>query len=68
MKTAKLAFTMRRYLAHAIESTGIEFRGLHYYDGHLSKFDYEVRRAPTHEGYDQLMRVIGAIEDSGLKK
>jgi D-serine deaminase-like pyridoxal phosphate-dependent protein len=48
-------------LARAIEAEGLVFRGLHYYDGHLSSFDRSEREAVAHQGYDRLMRVVDAL-------
>ncbi len=53
-------------LAHAIQSQGLEFRGLHYYDGHLSSLALPEREAAAHKGYDQLMEIVSALEQSGI--
>jgi D-serine deaminase-like pyridoxal phosphate-dependent protein len=53
-------------LARAIQSAGLTFRGLHYYDGHLSKYDLGERERVAHRGYDRLMRVVAAFERSGI--
>jgi D-serine deaminase-like pyridoxal phosphate-dependent protein len=53
-------------LARAIQSAGVSFRGLHYYDGHLSKYDYAEREQIAHRGYDRLMQIVSAFEQSGL--
>jgi len=42
-------------LVKAIESRGIRFRGLHYYDGHHRQPDLRDRRAAAFAGYDRLM-------------
>ncbi len=49
-------------LARAIRSAGLEFRGLHYYDGHLSKYDLAEREQIAHQGYDRLMEIVAAFE------
>jgi D-serine deaminase-like pyridoxal phosphate-dependent protein len=54
-------------LARAIRSAGIQFRGLHYYDGHLSKYDLAEREAAAHQGYDQLMEIARALEAEGVE-
>lgn len=54
-------------LARAIQSAGLAFRGLHYYDGHLSKYDLGEREQVAHRGYDRLMRVVAAFERSGIR-
>lgn len=46
---------------------GDRFRGLHYYDGHMSAYPLRERERPAHQGYDRLMKVVDALESSGLK-
>src|SRR5262249_22362444 len=53
-------------LAGAIVRSGQAFRGLHYYDGHLGKFDLEERRILAHRGYDRLLELVAALEKAGL--
>jgi D-serine deaminase-like pyridoxal phosphate-dependent protein len=53
-------------LAHEIETTGLEFRGLHYYDGHMSKYELSERFQQAHRGYDQLMKITAALFESGI--
>ena len=53
-------------LARTIESAGLAFRGLHYYDGHLSKYDLPEREAVAHRGYDHLTKIVSAVEGAGL--
>jgi D-serine deaminase-like pyridoxal phosphate-dependent protein len=54
-------------LARAIESAGQQFRGLHYYDGHLAKFEMAERERLAHRGYDRLMEIVGALEQTGVR-
>jgi D-serine deaminase-like pyridoxal phosphate-dependent protein len=54
-------------LARAIQNAGHVFRGLHYYDGHLSSLAPPLREAVAHRGYDRLMEVIGAFERSSIE-
>ena len=49
-----------------IQKLGIEFRGLHYYDGHLSLPDLAEREAAAHRGYDKLMGIVDAALAGGL--
>ena len=50
-------------LAQAINAAGLVLRGLHYYDGHMSKYDeLAARERAAHAGYDQLMQLIAAFE------
>ncbi len=53
-------------LAHAVESAGLRFRGLHYYDGHMSKYGLDEREAAAHKGYDRLIELVGELESAGL--
>ncbi|HYT21133.1 MAG TPA: alanine racemase [Candidatus Polarisedimenticolia bacterium] len=52
-------------LARAIAGLGPEFRGLHYYDGHLGGLEMHERIAVAHAGYERLLKVVNAIERSG---
>jgi D-serine deaminase-like pyridoxal phosphate-dependent protein len=53
-------------LARAVGDTGLEFRGLHYYDGQYGALDERERIAAAHGGYDGLLKLAGEIERSGL--
>lgn len=54
-------------LAQQIEAAGLVFRGLHYYDGHMSKYqDLATREVMAHQGYDQLMQLVAALNSAGL--
>ena len=53
-------------LAHAVRDAGLEFRGLHYYDGHYGGLEEGERTAAAHAGYDSLLRVVGEVEHSGV--
>jgi D-serine deaminase-like pyridoxal phosphate-dependent protein len=53
-------------LARAIREAGLVFRGLHYYDGHLSSVRLQERENAAHRGYDHLMEVIKRIERSRI--
>jgi D-serine deaminase-like pyridoxal phosphate-dependent protein len=55
-------------LAKAVEAAGLEFRGLHYYDGHLAGvLDLQERGRLAHQGYDQLMKCVAAFDQAGIK-
>ncbi len=45
---------------------GRQFRGLHYYDGHMSGVPSAEREAKTHEGYRWLVGLAGKLEQAGL--
>ena len=49
------------------QQAGQQFRGLHYYDGHMSAYSLHERERPTHEGYDRLMKLVDALESSGVE-
>jgi D-serine deaminase-like pyridoxal phosphate-dependent protein len=45
---------------------GANFRGLHWYDGHVSMLDPDERKAQAFAGYDRLMKVVGAFQSAGI--
>jgi D-serine deaminase-like pyridoxal phosphate-dependent protein len=47
-------------------AAGGQFRGLHYYDGHISAQDMGERERAAHAGYDRLMEVIAALDRAGV--
>lgn len=49
-------------LVNAIAAAGLEFRGLHYYDGHYGGIGEPQRTEAAHDGYDHLLRVVSEIE------
>ena len=53
-------------IARAVEAAGLEFRGLHYYDGHISAQDLGERAAQAHRGYDRLMQIAAEITRAGF--
>ena len=44
---------------------GLEFRGLHYYDGQYGGLDEPERTVAAHAGYDCLLKLVSDIENSG---
>jgi D-serine deaminase-like pyridoxal phosphate-dependent protein len=54
-------------LGRAILNAGVAFRGLHYYDGHLSSASLTERERLAHQGYDRLMEVIAAFDKAGIE-
>ena len=52
--------------ARAIEAAGLEFRGLHFYDGHATEKDIDQRTAAAHKRYDDLMAIVSAVEKIGV--
>jgi len=43
-------------------AAGTQFRGLHYYDGHVSSLALEEREKTAHRGYDRLMEIVNALD------
>lgn len=54
-------------LAESIVSSGLRFRGLHYYDGHLSKYGITERRVQAHCGYERLMQIVHTLATRGIE-
>jgi D-serine deaminase-like pyridoxal phosphate-dependent protein len=54
-------------LVRAIVASGLEFRGLHYYDGHLRSTDEAERTRSAHHGYHRLMEIEKEIERIGIR-
>jgi D-serine deaminase-like pyridoxal phosphate-dependent protein len=52
-------------LVRAVRNVGLEFRGLHYYDGHYGGLEERERTAAAHAGYDSLLKVVSEVERSG---
>jgi D-serine deaminase-like pyridoxal phosphate-dependent protein len=53
-------------LARLIGATGLQFRGLHYYDGHLREDNLERRCQQAHLGYDRLMVIASAVLEAEI--
>ena len=47
------------------KEAGAAFRGLHWYDGHISGGEPEERRAVAYRGYDRLVEIVKAVEAAG---
>ncbi len=45
---------------------GPDFRGLHWYDGHVAGFDAAERETRTHAGYDRLIEAVRELEAAGI--
>jgi D-serine deaminase-like pyridoxal phosphate-dependent protein len=50
-------------LARAVD----QFRGLHYYDGHMHITDADARQKAAWAGYDKLMEIVEACEAGGVR-
>ena len=53
-------------LARAIADAGLEFRGLHYYDGQFGDLAVGERTKAAHRGYDRLLEIVRELERSGI--
>jgi D-serine deaminase-like pyridoxal phosphate-dependent protein len=53
-------------LARAIADAGLQFCGLHYYDGQYGSVPGSERTRETHRGYDRLLEIVSELERSGL--
>lgn len=54
-------------LSESIASSGLRFRGLHYYDGHLSKYSMAERCAHAHLGYERLLHIVEILAANGTE-
>jgi D-serine deaminase-like pyridoxal phosphate-dependent protein len=52
-------------IARAIVAAKLEFRGLHYYDGHVSAPAMADREAVARRGYDRLMEIAAEVDRAG---
>lgn len=48
------------------QQAGAAFRGLHWYDGHLSSGEPEERKAKAYQGYERLLEIAKAVEAAGV--
>jgi D-serine deaminase-like pyridoxal phosphate-dependent protein len=46
---------------------GEAFRGLHYYDGHVSAADPAERERTAHAGYDRLIGIVNTLTEAGCE-
>jgi len=53
-------------LARTIADSGLEFRGLHYYDGQYGGLAENERTDEAHRGYDRLLHIVSELERSGI--
>jgi D-serine deaminase-like pyridoxal phosphate-dependent protein len=53
-------------LVRGIGEAGLEFRGLHYYDGQYGGLDERERTAAAHAGYDRLLELVNQIRQRGV--
>jgi D-serine deaminase-like pyridoxal phosphate-dependent protein len=48
-------------IAQLARQVGAQFRGIHYYDGHMSAFGASEREERTHQGYDRLFHLVNSL-------
>jgi len=53
-------------LTCAVRDAGLDFRGLHYYDGQYGVLEERERTAAAHAGYDSLLQIVSEIERGGM--
>ena len=53
-------------LVREIAAAGVEFRGLHYYDGHVTAPALDEREQAAHRNYDRLIEIVAAVERAGF--
>jgi D-serine deaminase-like pyridoxal phosphate-dependent protein len=53
-------------LIRLVHDAGLEFRGLHYYDGQYGGVEEPERTKAAHAGYDQLLEIANEIKRSGV--
>jgi D-serine deaminase-like pyridoxal phosphate-dependent protein len=53
-------------ILNLVREVGPAFRGLHYYDGHISGGDIVERETVAHRGYDQLLRIVDQLAALGM--
>lgn len=60
-QTEKITSALRR-----ISELGLEFRGLHYYDGQYGGLPWDERMRSAHAGYDRLLELVTGITRLGF--
>ncbi|HET7891526.1 MAG TPA: alanine racemase [Candidatus Sulfotelmatobacter sp.] len=53
-------------VARAAIEAGLEFRGLHYYDGHYGNLPEPELTHAAHRGYDQLVKLAAELKSCGM--
>lgn len=53
-------------ILQVVRAAGSQFRGLHFYDGHMSAPALDEREKLAHQGYDRLMKIVEAVEAAGF--
>ena len=55
-----------RAVAQSVKQVGLEFRGLHYYDGQFGSVPEPERTIAAHAGYDKLLQLVRNLERAGV--
>ena len=53
-------------IGHIARDLGKQFRGLHFYDGHMSGIPDAERELRTHQGYDRLLELMEVRKSNGV--
>ena len=53
-------------IVRAVADAGLDFHGLHYYDGQYGGLDEPQRTEAAHAGYDLLLKLVSAIRGNGM--
>ena len=53
-------------MARTVAGAGLQFRGLHYYDGQYGSVPENERGRETHRGYDRLLEIVSELKRSGI--
>ena len=53
-------------IAAAARAHGVAFRGLHFYDGHISGVEPEDAERVAHEGYDRLLAIVARLAEDDV--
>ena len=54
-------------LARTIAEHGLEFCGLHYYDGQYGGMEERERTVAAHAGYDRLLQLVDELQRAGMR-
>ncbi len=53
-------------ITQSVKQAGLEFRGLHYYDGQFGAVSEPERTTAAHAGYDKLMQLVRTLERASV--
>ena len=55
-------------VAESVRQSGLEFRGLHYYDGQFGSVAEPERTIAAHAGYDKLVQLVRTLQACGCER